>query len=153
MYDIKLETKVIVSSATLVLSGEQVEELVEAIPSVRMAVHNMRDGFLDPVLDLLIALAAAIGRAEPERILRMDSDPEPVVVTTGILKTKRAPRDTRAKQIDQTWLSEQYITLGRSTTDIGRELGCSSSTISKYMRQYGITARQYPGGRPKPDPQ
>ncbi len=47
---------------------------------------------------------------------------------------------------NEQWLRYQYIDLKRSATDICGEIGCSLSTLSKWMGRYKIKAR--PRGRP-----
>jgi hypothetical protein len=42
---------------------------------------------------------------------------------------------------DRDWLYEQYITLGKSTTTIGKEIGCTPVTISNWLRTHKIDAR------------
>lgn len=42
---------------------------------------------------------------------------------------------------DKDWLKREYVALGRSTTDIGIELGCSASIVSHRLRNHGIKSR------------
>lgn len=46
------------------------------------------------------------------------------------------------------WLRERYLTDGWTTTQIGRELGLNSVTISRWLRSFGIELR-FPGQRGK----
>jgi len=39
------------------------------------------------------------------------------------------------------WLREQYVDLNRSTVDIGDNVGCSATTVSKWLDRHGIEAR------------
>jgi predicted nucleic acid-binding Zn ribbon protein len=42
---------------------------------------------------------------------------------------------------DKTWLEENYINKGRTTDEIGLELGCSSALVSHRLREHGIRSR------------
>jgi hypothetical protein len=91
------------------------------------------------------------GAVEPVRIFLEELAREPDVplpsalpAATGAVPSRQ--RDTRKKQIDRAWLLREYVDHGRSTVEIGREIGCSSSTVSKYLREYGIPSRPRPDG-------
>jgi hypothetical protein len=40
------------------------------------------------------------------------------------------------------WLHEQYVSRGRSCSEIASEIGCSSSSVKGALRRYGIPARR-----------
>lgn len=44
-------------------------------------------------------------------------------------------------KMDKEWLYEQYITCGRSTTDIAEDLNKDPSTIAHWLRKYNIPRR------------
>ncbi len=48
---------------------------------------------------------------------------------------------------DPAWLQREYVTDGRSTVDIGRQLGCSPATVHAYLQQHGIPLRPRGGQR------
>jgi len=43
---------------------------------------------------------------------------------------------------DEGWLRENYIQKGRSQREIAAEIGCSQSTISRWLDEYGIQTRR-----------
>jgi hypothetical protein len=75
------------------------------------------------VLDLSIALAAAIGRLEAEQILKLGAIPEPVVASAG-----RKGHQGRRVNLQPDELRRMYVDEGLSTTKIGEMIGTSSST-------------------------
>ena len=42
---------------------------------------------------------------------------------------------------DGEWLREQYVSHGRSTTDIAEELGCCANTVIYWMERHGLSRR------------
>ena len=42
---------------------------------------------------------------------------------------------------DESWLRNQYITLMKSASKIGQEIGCQQETVSNYLHKYGIPMR------------
>ena len=42
---------------------------------------------------------------------------------------------------DKDWLYVQYITMKKSTIQIGKELGCSYQVISRYLKKHDISIR------------
>lgn len=42
---------------------------------------------------------------------------------------------------DPAWLEHEYVGLGRSTTDIAAELGCTAGTVGRALKRQGIAAR------------
>lgn len=44
---------------------------------------------------------------------------------------------------DRDWLYEQYVTLNKSASQIGRELGCQQETVSKWLHKFDIQLRPH----------
>jgi hypothetical protein len=44
------------------------------------------------------------------------------------------------------WLRQRYLSDGRTTEQIGQELGLHNVTVSRWLRRYGIELR-FPGQR------
>ena len=49
--------------------------------------------------------------------------------------------EIKNKLNDKEWLYDQYITMNKSTYQIGEELSCSHITISRYIKKYDIFIR------------
>ncbi|MCI4674058.1 hypothetical protein [Candidatus Mycolicibacterium alkanivorans] len=66
-----------------------------------------------------------------------------------LIRMYEIPLRTRAERtrvaIDPDWLREQYVTHGRTLTDIGREVGLSVSRMGRRAKAHNITIRP-PGG-------
>lgn len=54
--------------------------------------------------------------------------------------------------LDETWLRDQYETLGKSCPQIATELGCTSHLVAYRANQFGIKLRGRHGGRWEPIP-
>lgn len=178
--EIETKTRPVVVGATLHLALPEVLALVPAIPALDLICQNhiaagngnharaaegsgagVDIAALYPVSDLLHSLSDWAARNGvlpaaamlPAKVAPAAAAPAP----SG--NGDDPPDDHKMRGVHRHWLREQYIDHERSTTDIGRELGVSASTVSKYLKGYGIPARPRRGARPaeaeaetEPDP-
>jgi hypothetical protein len=61
--------------------------------------------------------------------------------------TETRGRKLGGKLADKEWLYEQYVTNGRSSANIARELGCTETSVCYRLRRFGIPRRP-PGFQP-----
>lgn len=66
------------------------------------------------------------------------------LLEAGIPLRPRRPNGALERTVPRDWLTQQYLTRGRSTPDIARELGLRKGAITKLLRAYGIP-RHPPG--------
>ncbi len=69
----------------------------------------------------------------------------------------KANHQRLAKPVTREWLYEQYVTLGRDTSQIGKEVGRDAKSVWNWLKDFGIPTRprgsywqrRLTGGRPK----
>lgn len=155
MSHITIKPKFILAGVTVELTPEQTADLILAIPALD-AVGDACIGAsgltaLQPVSRFLHDLAESAGGLawpapegmEPGGTLGgvVQGEPAPAVEQCPGPQPPTSRRATRPVQVAPDWLRQQYVDLEYSTTEIGRSLGCSSSTVSALLKRYGIPAR------------
>lgn len=138
MFDISAETVTIVKSVTIRLTGEQVEQLVDALPAAR--------GFLEPdtlpILDLLEQLNA----------IRNGHAADPVGATPRGRPAPPKKRSGPSPALDLAQLQE-LCDRDLPTAEIAAILGCHPTTVNKTIRDNGIRCARRRRRRAPLDPQ